>query len=55
VIPIMAGDGQMDPAILDRILDPVVEGRADCSKGDRLSLPQRKKECGRGKHLAISC
>jgi len=43
VIAIMAGDGQMDPAILDRILDPVVEGKADYSKGDRLSLPHHKK------------
>jgi len=43
VIAIMAGDGQMDPAILDRILDPVVEGKADYSKGDRLSLSQHKK------------
>jgi glycosyltransferase involved in cell wall biosynthesis len=42
VIAIMAGDGQMDPAILDKILDPVVEGKADYSKGDRLSLPQHK-------------
>ena len=43
VIAIMAGDGQMDPAILDRILDPVVEGKADYSKGNRLSVPQHKK------------
>ncbi len=43
VVAIMAGDGQMDPAILDRILDPVVEGKADYSKGDRLSIPQHKK------------
>jgi len=43
VIAVMAGDGQMDPAILDRILDPVVEGKTDYSKGDRLSLPQHKK------------
>jgi len=43
VIAVMAGDGQMDPAILDRILDPVVEGKADYSKGDRLSVPQHKK------------
>jgi glycosyltransferase involved in cell wall biosynthesis len=42
VIAIMAGDGQMDPAILDKILDPVVEGKADYSKGDRLSVPQHK-------------
>ncbi len=42
VVAIMAGDGQMDPAILDKIIDPVVEGRADFAKGDRLSFsPQR--------------
>ncbi len=43
VIAVMAGDGQMDPAILNRILDPVVEGRADYSKGNRLSVPQHRK------------
>jgi glycosyltransferase involved in cell wall biosynthesis len=41
-IAIMAGDGQMDPTILERILEPVVEGKADYSKGDRLSLPQHR-------------
>ena len=43
VVAIMAGDGQMDPAILDRILDPVVQGRADYSEGDRLSVPQHRR------------
>lgn len=43
VVAIMAGDGQMDPAILDRIIDPVVEGRADFSKGDRLSIPDHRR------------
>jgi glycosyltransferase involved in cell wall biosynthesis len=36
VVAVMDGDGQMDPAILDRIVDPVVEGRADYAKGNRL-------------------
>lgn len=32
----MDGDGQMNPADLTRLLDPVVEGRADYAKGNRL-------------------
>jgi len=31
----MDGDGQMDPAMLPRLLDPVVDGRADYAKGNR--------------------
>lgn len=37
IIVIMAGDGQMDPAIFENIIAPVVDGEADYSKGDRLS------------------
>jgi glycosyltransferase involved in cell wall biosynthesis len=32
----MDGDGQMNPADLPALLDPVVEGRADYAKGNRL-------------------
>jgi glycosyltransferase involved in cell wall biosynthesis len=44
VIAVMAGDGQMDPAILEQILTPVVDGRAEYSKGNRLSSAEDKKE-----------
>jgi len=36
VVAVLDGDGQMDPGILDEILDPVVEGEADYAKGNRL-------------------
>lgn len=39
LVATMDADGQMDPDELDRLLDPLVEGRADYAKGDRLSRP----------------
>ena len=43
VVAVMAGDGQMDPAFLDSILDPVVEGKADYAKGNRFSNPANSR------------
>jgi glycosyltransferase involved in cell wall biosynthesis len=36
VVTVMGGDGQMDPDVIERIIDPVVDGRADYAKGNRL-------------------
>ncbi|WP_436346897.1 glycosyltransferase family 2 protein [Natronorubrum sp. FCH18a] len=44
VIAVMNGDGQMDPDILHRIVDPVVEGEADYAKGNRLLDPDDRQE-----------
>ena len=44
VVAVMNGDGQMDPAILDRIIDPVVSGEADYAKGNRLLRPEDRAD-----------
>lgn len=36
VVAVMAGDGQMDPKDLTLIIDPVINSKADYSKGNRL-------------------
>lgn len=43
VIAVIDGDGQMDPTILDRFVEPIVNGRADYTKGNRL-LAERHRE-----------
>ncbi|WP_222918383.1 glycosyltransferase family 2 protein [Natrinema sp. SYSU A 869] len=44
VVAVMNGDGQMDPAILDRIIDPVVTGEVDYAKGNRLLRPEDRED-----------
>ena len=43
VCAVMAGDGQMDPADLSRLLLPVLRGEAAYAKGDRLSFPDARR------------
>ena len=42
VVAVLNGDGQMDPAILDRFVDPIVDGEADYVKGNRLSSREHR-------------
>ncbi|MBR1369943.1 hypothetical protein RJ53_10830 [Methanocalculus chunghsingensis] len=36
ILTVMAGDNQMDPVHLPTLIDPIVEGKADFTKGSRL-------------------
>jgi len=40
LVAVLAGDGQMDPLQLPRLLDPLIDGKADYVKGNRLFSPQ---------------
>jgi glycosyltransferase involved in cell wall biosynthesis len=37
------GDGQMDPAIMERFLDPIVDGRVGYTKGNRLLVREFRR------------
>lgn len=43
LVAVIDGDGQADPLILERLLDPVAADRADYAKGDRLSHPGARR------------
>ena len=54
VTAVMAGDGQMDPADLPAILDPVVEVSVDYAKGNRLFYGDAWKMIPRYRYLGNS-
>ena len=51
---VMAGDAQMDPANLPDVLDPVVEGKVDYAKGNRLFTGDAWNQIPRVRYLGNS-
>jgi glycosyltransferase involved in cell wall biosynthesis len=51
---VMAGDGQMDPADLPALLDPVVEDRTDYAKGNRLVTGEAWKKIPHVRYIGNS-
>ena len=47
VVAVMAGDGQMDPDLLERIVEPVAAGEADYAKGNRFTRPENRRNVPR--------
>ncbi len=51
VVAVMGGDGQMDPDLLQCVVAPVAEGRADYAKGNRLARPEYREAMPRFRYV----
>jgi len=54
ITAVMGGDGQMDPNLLYKFLDPIVEDRADYTKGNRLLYREYRAEMPRFRFIGNS-
>lgn len=54
IVAVMAGDNQMEPVLLPHFLDPIVDGRADYTKGNRLLSSEYRKGMTKWRFLGNS-
>jgi glycosyltransferase involved in cell wall biosynthesis len=54
ITAVMGGDGQMDPDILPRFLDPIVVGEADYAKGNRLLYKEYRQGMSKWRFIGNS-